>query len=91
MRRRVPFRVAHEIAGACVQVCEQRGLELADLTDADLAAVSEHLTPEVREVLTVRGSIDSRSATGGTATARVREQLDQLAATVREQTAWATA
>ena len=90
VRRRVPFRVAHEIAGACVQTCEQRGIELADLTDADLAAISADLTPEVREVLTVRGSIDSRSATGGTATVRVREQLDQLTATVREQATWAT-
>ncbi len=24
----VPFRVAHEVAGACVRVCEHRGIEL---------------------------------------------------------------
>ena len=89
VRRRVPFRVAHEVAGACVRTCEQRGIELADLSDADLAAISPDLAPEVREVLTVRGSIASRSATGGTALPRVREQLDLLEATVRERAAWA--
>jgi argininosuccinate lyase len=34
-----------------------------------------HLTPGVREVLTVEGSLASRDAKGGTAPVRVREQL----------------
>jgi argininosuccinate lyase len=76
VRQGVPFRVAHEVAGACVRECESRGIELWDLTDADLAAVSEHLTPEVRSVLSVRGSLESRNAKGGTAPERVREQLE---------------
>ena len=74
----MPFRDAHEIAGECVQVCEERGIELPDLSDADLAAISPHLTPQVREVLTVQGSLESRAARGGTAPARVREQLAEL-------------
>ena len=76
VRQGVPFRVAHEVAGACVRECESRGIELWDLTDADLAAVSEHLTPQVRSVLSVRGSLESRNAKGGTAPERVREQLE---------------
>jgi argininosuccinate lyase len=75
VREGVPFRVAHEVAGACVRVCEERGIELWDLTDADFAAISEHLTPGVRSVLTVEGSLASRDAVGGTAPARVAEQL----------------
>lgn len=78
VREGVPFRDAHEIAGACVQKCEERGIELWDLTDADFADISEHLTAGVREVLTVTGSIGSRSARGGTAPARVTEQLAEL-------------
>ena len=35
-----------------------------------------HLTPAVRSVLTVEGSLASRDAVGGTAPARVAEQLD---------------
>ena len=45
VRQRVPFREAHELAGACVRVCEQRGIELAELTDEDFAAISPQLTP----------------------------------------------
>src|ERR1700744_5523891 len=74
VRQRVPFRVAHEVAGAWVRVCEERGIELADLTDEDFAAISSHLTPGVREVLTVPGSLASRNSAGGTAPDRVREQ-----------------
>ena len=67
VRQGVPFRDAHEVAGDAVRVCEQRGIELWDLSDEDFAAISDRLTPGVREVLTVAGSLASRSAQGGTA------------------------
>lgn len=82
VREGVPFRVAHEISGACVQACEQRGIELDELSDDDFAAISPHLAPKdghsVREVLTVDGSIASRDGRGGTALVRVTEQLAEL-------------
>jgi argininosuccinate lyase len=80
VRQGVPFRVAHEAAGACVRAAESRGVGLEELTDAEFAAISPALTPEVRSVLTVEGSIASRNAHGGTAPSRVREQLDALVA-----------
>jgi argininosuccinate lyase len=89
VRAHVPFRVAHEVAGECVRVCEQRGIDLPELTDTDLAAISPHLTPEVRSVLSVPGSIASRDSAGGTARVRVAEQSEQLAARVAEQATWA--
>jgi argininosuccinate lyase len=91
VRQRVPFRVAHELAGECVRVCESRGIELHELSDADFAAISPHLTPQVREVLTVAGSVASRDAYGGTAPDRVAEQAGQLAERVRSASAWAAA
>jgi argininosuccinate lyase len=75
VRRGVPFRVAHEVAGSCVRRCEDRGIELWDLSDDDLAQLSPHLAPQVREVLTVAGSLASRDGVGGTAPERVAEQL----------------
>ncbi|MBH0120571.1 argininosuccinate lyase [Rhodococcus sp. HM1] len=84
VRQGVPFRVAHEAAGACVKVAEGRGVGLEDLTDEELAAVDPALTPQVREVLTVEGSIASRNARGGTAGERVAEQLAGVRATARE-------
>lgn len=91
VRRGVPFREAHEIAGACVRACEAHepviGLEA--LSDAELAAISGHLTPAVREVLTVTGSIASRDGRGGTAPLRVAEQLARLGERCTELRAWA--
>ena len=80
VRRGVPFRVAHEVAGSCVRRCEDRGIELWDLSDDDLAELSPHLTPQVREVLTVAGSLASRDGVGGTAPERVAEQLAEARA-----------
>ena len=89
VRQGVPFRVAHEAAGGCVQAAEARGVGLAELTDAELAAVHPQLTPAVREVLTVSGSIDSRDAHGGTAGVRVAEQLAGVRTTTAKHRAWA--
>ena len=83
VRRNVPFREAHEIAGRLVQFCEAHRLELDQPTDADYAAIDPRLTGEVRSVLSVAGSIASRDGTGGTAPARVAEQLTALTSAVR--------
>ncbi len=88
VRRGVPFRVAHEVAGACVRRCEELGCALDELGDHQLAEISEHLTPDVREVLTVEGSVASRDARGGTAPDRVAEQLAELRAVVAGHRAW---
>ena len=90
VRQGVPFRVAHEVAGACVRECEGRGIELGDLSDDDFEALSPHLTPAVRAVLSVRGSLASRDAKGGTAPVRVREQLERVQTVVAKRRVWAS-
>jgi argininosuccinate lyase len=79
VRQGVPFREAHEVTGAAVRRCEELGCDLSELTDGQLAGVSAYLTPQVRDVLSVEGSVRSRNARGGTAPVRVREQLAELA------------
>ena len=81
VRQGVPFREAHELSGACVRRCEERGIELWDLEDADFDEISAHFAAaegSVREVLSLRGSISSRDGRGGTAQKRVTEQLAEL-------------
>ncbi|OBI99620.1 argininosuccinate lyase [Mycobacterium sp. 1465703.0] len=80
VRQGVPFRSAHEAAGAAVRAAEQRAVGLDELTDDELAAISPELTPEVREVLTIEGSVSSRDARGGTAPVRVAEQIETVLA-----------
>ena len=78
VKQGVIFRDAHEISGEMVRFCEERGMELHEPSDAQLTEISEHLTPAVREVLTIEGSVNSRVGAGGTARVRVIEQLDLL-------------
>ncbi|WP_433365407.1 argininosuccinate lyase [Actinoplanes sp. CA-142083] len=75
VRRGVPFRDAHEITGQLVALCSVRGCELEDLTDDDLAKVSEHLDPSVRQVLSVESALASRTTPGSTGPGPVAEQL----------------
>ncbi|MFJ6772476.1 argininosuccinate lyase [Kitasatospora sp. NPDC091257] len=88
VKQGVPFRVAHEVAGACVKVCEAEGIELSDLTDGQFAAISEHLTPEVRSVLSVHGAIAARNGRGGTAPSAVAVQLAEVKADLARQQEW---
>ncbi|MEY3933540.1 MAG: hypothetical protein RLZZ606_139 [Actinomycetota bacterium] len=78
VKQRVPFREAHEITGKLVAFAESNELELSEVSDVEFASISKHLTPEVREVLTVAGSIRSRTGTGGTAVPRVLDQISAL-------------
>ncbi len=64
VKRHVPFRDAHEITGSLVRYAEEHSLELDAVDDAALAAISPHLTPDVRDVLTVEGSVASRDGIG---------------------------
>jgi argininosuccinate lyase len=80
VRKHVPFREAHEISGALVRFCEQHALELHEPTDEQYASVSPLLTAELRNVLTIDGSVASRDGFGGTAPVRVAEQREALLA-----------
>jgi argininosuccinate lyase len=86
----VPFREAHEAVGHLVVFCTVNERELDEVTDAELAYVSPHLTPEIRTVLDVRGAIASRQGHGGTAPERVAEQLEALRLEVAAHREWAS-
>ncbi|QHC58305.1 argininosuccinate lyase [Rathayibacter sp. VKM Ac-2760] len=83
VKKHVPFRDAHEITGELVKLAETRGLGLEELDDEALSSVSPLLTPDVRSVLSIEGSVASRDGVGGTAPDRVAEQLAQLTERVR--------
>jgi argininosuccinate lyase len=90
-RNGVPFSEAHEITGALVRYCEEKGLELSDLTPADLGAVDPRLGEEMLGHLTPEAAVAARVGYGGTAPARVAEQIERLKENVSRQRDWAKA
>ena len=83
VKQGVPFRDAHEISGNLVQLCEQHGFALHEPSDEQYLSISSYLTPEVRSVLTIEGSVSSRNGAGGTASSSVEHQLVQLTTRVK--------
>ncbi len=82
VRQGVPFREAHEVVGALVAHCESQGVDLHEVSDADLASISPHLTPAVRSSMTLESSLASKAGRGGTAPGSVAAQRAELAAVV---------
>jgi argininosuccinate lyase len=75
VRRGMPFREAHGIVGGLVRTAEDSGRTLSELTREELSAASELLDDEYYAVLAESSWLDSKVSEGGTALARVREQL----------------
>ncbi len=70
----LPFREAHHITGALVAMAESQGVDLPDLTLAQMQSVYPAITADVLGVLGVENSIRSRQSYGGTAPIRVAQQ-----------------
>jgi argininosuccinate lyase len=88
-RNGVPFAVAHEITGLLVQHCEERGIELCELTAPDLKAIDPRLDPAILPHLAPEAAVAARAGHGGTAPAQVARQLERLRQTMARRRAWA--
>ena len=75
VRRGVPFRQSHGIVAGLVREALASGRPLSALSREELARHSEALDDEFYEVLSQRSWLESKVSEGGTALARVREQL----------------
>ena len=73
----MPFRDAHEAVARAVRHAEQAGCDLPQLPLAQLQQFSPVIAEDVFAVLTVEGSMASRSHIGGTAPTAVRAALAQ--------------
>ena len=71
----LPFRDAHHVTGSLVAMAEGKGCDLPDLSLEEMQSVSGAITEGIYDVLGVHNSVASRLSHGGTAPARVREQV----------------
>ncbi|HXL70987.1 MAG TPA: argininosuccinate lyase [Rhizomicrobium sp.] len=70
-----PFREAHHIAGAIVKRAEEMNVALDKVPLAEMQKIEPGIMQGVFSVLTLEASVNSRMSLGGTAPARVKEQL----------------
>jgi argininosuccinate lyase len=75
VKKGLPFRDAHEAAAKAVRFAERSGRDLAELDLDELRAFSTKVAKDLYRVLTLDGSVASRSHVGGTAPARVRAAI----------------
>jgi argininosuccinate lyase len=90
VRLGLPFREAHGVVAALVRTAVDSDRQLSQLTTAELGACSETLGAhheEYRQVLQQSSWLESKVSEGGTALARVREQITLAKAALDESPA----
>jgi argininosuccinate lyase len=87
VRRGIPFRQSHGIVARLVREALASGRSLSELSPEELARHCDALDGEFYEVLARGAWLESKVSEGGTALARVREQLAHARAELDEQPA----
>ena len=85
VRRGVPFRETHHVSGRAVQLAEERGCALTDLTLADLQGLHPLFADDVMGVWDFEAAVERRDATGGTSKRSVLQQAATLEAWSNEK------
>ncbi|XP_048257049.1 argininosuccinate lyase-like [Haliotis rufescens] len=78
VRKGVPFREAHSLAGGCVALAERKGCVMEKLLLEDLKTVSPLFESDVANVWNYENSVDQYTAYGGTAKSSVEKQISNL-------------
>ncbi len=73
----IPFREAHSIVGRMVKVCEGRGCQLEELTDAELSAIDSRISRAMLGDVSIAACVNARGSYGGTAPQEVRRQIEK--------------
>jgi argininosuccinate lyase len=88
VRRGVPFREAHRLAGLVVRAAEAAGCELWELPLDEYRRISDAFGADVLQAVRPEGAVASRDVPGGTAPARVDEALASARAALAVERAW---
>ncbi len=75
VKKGLPFRDAHEVVAHAVKTALGRGVDLAELSLAELQGFRASIEADVAQALTLRGSLNARNVVGGTAPDQVRAQV----------------
>ncbi len=77
VRKGVPFREAHHLAGRAVALAESKSVSLSELKTSDWQAISARFDDDIAQVFDFARSAASRDVAGGTSPRAAREQIRQ--------------
>jgi argininosuccinate lyase len=80
----MPFREAHGVVGGLVREALEQGKALSELTPQELSRHSGLLDDSFYEALRPERWLESKVSVGGTASARLAEQLSEAGAALEE-------
>jgi argininosuccinate lyase len=84
VRKGVSFRESHGAVGKVVRMADEKGVELAELSLAEIRSAHAQFGADVFEALSAEASVARREVHGGTGAEAVRRQLAQAAELVSE-------
>jgi argininosuccinate lyase len=77
VKKGLPFRDAHETVAHAVKAAVSHQVDLSELPLAVLQGFNPHIEKDVFDVLSLRGSLNTRDVSGGTAPKQVRLQIER--------------
>jgi len=78
VRKGVPFRETHHVAGAAVALAESQGTALTELTLEALRNLHSAFEEDVTSIWSYERSVEQRDAHGGSSRRAVQAQIDEL-------------
>ncbi len=78
VRKGVPFRETHHVAGAAVALAESEEIALTDLSLTALRSMHPAFDEDVTEIWSYERSVEQRDVRGGSSRRAVQEQIDEL-------------
>jgi argininosuccinate lyase len=76
--RGLAFRDAYHITGNVVNLAEELGKDISELSASELQSIDERIGEDVISLLDLRASMNARTSQGGTASSRVQEQVSTM-------------
>lgn len=80
VRKGLPFRQSHHIAGAAVRMAEVQGIPMSELSVEDLQSIHEIFDEDVSAIWDFEHSVEQRDVDGGTSRRAIFLQIEQLRA-----------
>ncbi len=76
VRKGLPFRESHHVVGSTVAYAIEKGIDISELSIDEFRRFSDKIDEDIYGYITVKASVASRKAYGGTASESVKIQIE---------------